>query len=184
MRTTIARTGQRLYGKARTLIPGGTQLLSKRPEIYLPEEWPAYYAQAKGADTWDLDGNKYVDMSQFGVGSCILGFADPDVDAAVVKAIESGTMATFNCPEEVELAELLIELHPWAEMVRYARGGGEAMAVALRIARASTGRDKVAFCGYHGMLWTVICFQASPPQACPRDSRARCSRSATTTSAS
>jgi glutamate-1-semialdehyde 2,1-aminomutase len=97
-----------------------------------------------------LDGKKYIDMSYCGIGACVLGFADPGVDAAVRAAIASGSMATLNCPEEVELAELLCELHPWADMVRYARTGGEAMAIAVRIARASTGRDKVAFCGYHG----------------------------------
>jgi glutamate-1-semialdehyde aminotransferase len=143
-------TGQELYKKAKTLIPGGTQLLSKRPEMFLPEQWPAYYAKAQGAFVWDLDGNKYTDVSHFGVGACTLGFADPDVDQAVIGAIRGGTMSTLNCPEEVQLAELLVELHPWAEMVRYARCGGEIMSVAVRIARAATGRDKVAFCGYHG----------------------------------
>lgn len=142
--------GTQLYKKARTLIPGGTQLLSKRPEMFLPEQWPSYYSRAKGAEVWGIDGRKYIDMSINGVGACILGFADPDVDSAVRDAIAKGSMATLNCPEEVELAELLCELHPWAEMVRYARCGGEAMALAVRVARASAGRDKVAFCGYHG----------------------------------
>jgi glutamate-1-semialdehyde 2,1-aminomutase len=143
-------TGQELYKRAKTLIPGGTQLLSKRPEMFLPDQWPAYYQSASGAEVRDLDGRTYVDVSHFGVGACILGFADPDVDEAVIRCIRSGTMSTLNCPEEVELAELLIELHPWAEMVRYARCGGEIMSIAVRIARASTGRDKIAFCGYHG----------------------------------
>lgn len=142
--------GQDLYLEAKKLIPGGTQLLSKRPEMFLPDQWPAYYSRAEGARVWDLDGREYVDVSHFGVGSCILGFADPDVNGAVKKAIDNGSMATLNAPEEVELAELLIELHPWAEMVRYARCGGEIMAMAIRIARAATGRDKIAFCGYHG----------------------------------
>ena len=143
-------TGQKLYRKARTRIPGGTQLLSKRPEMFLPEQWPSYYSKARGAEVWDLDGNRYIDMSHNAVGACILGYADPDVDAAVHAAIDCGSMATLNCPEEVDLADLLCELHPWAEQVRYARCGGEAMAVAVRIARARTGREKVAFCGYHG----------------------------------
>jgi glutamate-1-semialdehyde aminotransferase len=101
-------------------------------------------------EVWDLDGNRYVDMSYNGIGACILGAADPDVDGAVKASIDAGSMSTLNCPEEVELADLLCELHPWADMVRYARGGGEAMALAVRIARASTRRDVVAFCGYHG----------------------------------
>ena len=142
--------GQQMAERARERIPGGTQLLSKRPEMFLPGQWPSYYSRAKGVEVWDLDGNKYVDMSYCGIGACVLGFADPDVDSAVRAAIESGTMTTLNCPEDVELADLLCELHPWADMVRYARGGGEAMAIAIRIARARTGRDKIAFCGYHG----------------------------------
>ena len=142
--------GQELYARAKTRIPGGTQLLSKRPEMFLPEQWPSYYSKAKGVEVWDLDGNRFVDMSYNGIGACILGAADPDVDAAVMAAIEAGSMSTLNCSEELDLADLLCELHPWADMVRYARGGGEAMAIAVRIARAYTRRDRVAFCGYHG----------------------------------
>lgn len=143
-------SGQELYKKAVKRIPGGTQLLSKRPEMFLPGDWPSYYSKAKGVETWGLDGEKYIDMSYCGIGACVLGFADPEVDGAVKEAIEYGSTATLNCPEEVELADLLCDLHPWADMVRYARCGGEAMAIAVRIARAETGRDKVAFCGYHG----------------------------------
>ena len=142
--------GQNLYVRAKGLIPGGTQLLSKRPEMFLPDQWPSYYSKAKGVEVWDLDGRRYVDMSYNGIGACVLGAADPDVDGAVKQAIDCGVCSTLNCPEEVALAELLCELHPWADMVRYARSGGEAMAIAVRIARAHTRRDKVAFCGYHG----------------------------------
>jgi glutamate-1-semialdehyde 2,1-aminomutase len=142
--------GQKLYCKAKNLIPGGTQLLSKRPEMFLPEQWPSYYSRAEGAFVWDLDGQRYIDMSISGIGACPLGFADSDVNNAVKAAIDQGNMATFNCPEEVQLAELLCELHPWADMVRYARTGGEAMAIAVRIARAKTARSRVAFSGYHG----------------------------------
>lgn len=142
--------GPDLYRRAKRRIPGGTQLLSKRPEMFLPDLWPAYYARAKGALVWDLDGREFIDMSLMGVGACVLGYADDDVDEAARRAIASGVMCTLNAPEEVELADLLCEIHPWAERVRYARTGGEAMAVAVRIARAATGRDVVAFCGYHG----------------------------------
>lgn len=142
--------GQELYKKAKNLIPGGTQLLSKRPEQFLPEQWPAYYEKAEGCEVWDLDGNKYVDMSYMGIGACTIGYADPDVNSAVEKVVKSGNMTTLNAPEEVELAELLTELHPWADMVRYTRSGGEAMAVAVRIARAATKKDIVLFSGYHG----------------------------------
>lgn len=139
-----------LYGRAKRLIPGGTQLLSKRPELYAPDVWPAYYREAHGCEIIDLDGRRLVDMTTNGIGACLLGYADPDVNRAVIGQIEKGAMCTLNPPQEVELAELLVELHPWAEQVRFARTGGESMAVAVRIARAVTGRDVVALCGYHG----------------------------------
>lgn len=142
--------GQRLWERAKIFIPGGNQLLSKRSERFLPGLWPSYYAKAKGCEVWDLDGTYYYDFAQMGVGSCILGYADEDVDAAVIEAIQNGSMCTLNCHEEVELAEKLINLHPWADMARFARTGGEACAIAVRIARAATGKSKVAFCGYHG----------------------------------
>ena len=144
------KKGIELWNKAKKIIPGGSQLLSKRSEQFLPEQWPSYYKKAKGVEIWDLDGNKFIDMSSMGVGACILGYADDGVNKAVERAIGMGTMTTLNCPEEVELAELLLKLHPWADMVRYAKTGGEAMAIAVRIARAYSGKDKIAFCGYHG----------------------------------
>lgn len=142
--------GQRLWKKAKTLIPGGSQLFGKRAEMFAPGLWPAYYSKAKGVYVWDLDGRKYLDFAGMAVGACALGYADPDVNRAVIKAIREGSLSTLNVPEDVELAELLIHIHPWAEMVRYARTGGESMAVAARIARAYTGKDVIAFCGYHG----------------------------------
>ncbi len=152
MRINLSESGkgQLLYKKAKKLIPGGTQLLSKRPEMFLPNFWPAYYSKALGAEIWDLDNHKYIDMSYCGIGSTVLGYADADVNNAVKDAIENASMTTLNTPEEVELAELLIQLHPWAEMVRLGRCGGESMAIAVRIARAYTKRDLIAFCGYHG----------------------------------
>jgi glutamate-1-semialdehyde 2,1-aminomutase len=136
--------------RATQLIPGMTQLLSKRPDMFAPGVWPGYFSKAKGVEVWDLDGNSYIDMSISGIGANVLGYADPDVDSAVIAAIEKGTSCSLNCPEEVELADLLCKIHPWADMVRFARTGGESMAIAVRIARAYTGRDKIAFCGYHG----------------------------------
>jgi glutamate-1-semialdehyde 2,1-aminomutase len=143
-------TGQKLWKRAKNVIPGGNMLLSKRAEMFLPDLWPAYFSKAKGCRVWDLDGNEFVDMSIMGVGTNTLGYGHPEVDEAVRKTIDAGNMSTFNCPEEVYLAERLVELHPWADMVRFARSGGEANAVAIRIARAAAGRDKVAICGYHG----------------------------------
>ena len=149
MMNNLAQT-LHLQEKAGRLIPGMTQLLSKRPDRFSLGIWPAYYSRAESAYIWDLDGNRYLDMSIGGIGANVLGYADPDVDRAVLKAVRSGSSSSLNCPEEIDLAELLCRLHPWAEMVRYARTGGEAMAIAIRIARAHTRKDKIAFCGYHG----------------------------------
>lgn len=139
-----------LYRKAKKIIPGGTQLLSKRPEMFLPDGWPAYYSKAKGCEVWDIDGNHYYDTCLMGVGACVLGYAFDEVDRRAIDAINHGSMCTLNAPEEVLLAEKMLALHPWADMVRFAKSGGEAMAVAVRIARAVTEKDIVLVCGYHG----------------------------------
>jgi len=143
-------SGQKLWKRAKSIIPGGNMLLSKRAEMFLPDHWPAYFSKAKGCCVWDLDGVEFTDMSLMGVGANTLGYGDSAVDMAVQRAIADGNMSTLNCPEEVFLAEQLVELHPWADMVRFARTGGEANSIAIRIGRASSGRDKVAICGYHG----------------------------------
>ena len=143
-------TGQKLWRRAKRVIPGGNMLLSKRSEMHLPEGWPAYFSRAQGCRVWDLDGNEYIDVGLMGVGTNILGYGHPAVDDAVRRVIDAGNMSTLNCPEEVELAEALVGLHPWADMARFTRSGGEACAVAVRIARASAGKSAVAFCGYHG----------------------------------
>jgi len=146
----VQSSGQSLWKKAKTIIPGGGQLLSKREERFLPGLWPSYYQKAEGCEVWDLDGRHYYDFAQMGVGSCVLGYADREVNEAVIRAIQNGSMSTLNCQEEVALAERLIALHPWADMVRFARTGGEACAAAVRIGRAASGKSIVAFCGYHG----------------------------------
>ena len=142
--------GQKLLKRAKKIIPGGNQLLSKRSEIFLPGQWPSYYKKAKGSKVWDLDNKIYNDFAGMGVTTCILGYADKDVNNAVKKAINNSSMNTLNSYEEVELAEKLIDLHPWAEQARFARTGGEACAIAIRLARAATGKNVVLFCGYHG----------------------------------
>lgn len=142
--------GQNLYEKAKQLIPGGTMLLSKRPEMFLPDHWPSYYSEAKGCIIKDLDGRELIDMSIMGIGTNTLGYGNENVDNAVMDTVRKGNMSTLNCPEEVYLAEKLVELNPWAHMVRFARAGGEANSIAIRIARAAAGKDKVAICGYHG----------------------------------
>ena len=142
--------GQELYKHAKTVIPGGTQLLSKRPEMFLPELWPSYYSKAKGCKIWDLDGNEYIDVSFMGIGANVLGYANDEVDNAAIEAIKNGSMSTLNAPEEVYLADEMLKLQKWAGGVRYAKAGGEGMALAARIARAYTKKDIILFCGYHG----------------------------------
>lgn len=143
-------TGEKLWRRAKRVIPGGSMLLSKRAEMHLPSGWPAYFSRAKGCRLWDLDDNEFIDVGLMGVGTNILGYGHPKVDEAVRRVVDAGNLSTLNCPEEVALAEALVELHPWAHMARFTRSGGEACAVAVRIARAASGRDGVAFCGYHG----------------------------------
>jgi len=142
--------GQKLWKRAKQIIPGGNMLLSKRAEMFLPEQWPAYFDRTKGCRVWDLDGNEFLDMGLMGVGTNTLGYSHPEVDDAVRAVIDKGNLSTLNCPEEVALAERLIDLNPWSDMARFARSGGEANSIAIRIARAAAGRDNVAICGYHG----------------------------------
>tara|TARA_B100000965_G_scaffold397140_1_gene413180 strand:- start:2744 stop:4048 length:1305 start_codon:yes stop_codon:yes gene_type:complete len=144
------RKGQKLYRKAKSIIPGGTMLLSKRPEMFLPDNWPSYFSKSSGCEVWDLDGKKYIDMSIMGIGTNTLGYGNSYVDKCVREVINNGNMSTLNCPEEVYLAEKLIEINPWADMVKFARTGGEANSIAIRIARAASGKDNIAVCGYHG----------------------------------
>lgn len=147
---TLMNSGQKLWKRAKQVIPGGTMLLSKRPEMFLPDQWPSYFSKTKGCAVWDLDDNKFFDLSLMGVGTNTLGYGHPEVDEAVKQTVTNGNMSTLNCPEEVYLAERLIEMHPWAGGVRFTRAGGEANSVAIRIARAFSGRNTVAVCGYHG----------------------------------
>jgi len=153
---------QARFEQAGRIIPGGTQLLSKRPDLHAPGQWPAYFSEARGCEVVDLDGRRFIDMHMSGIGACLLGYNDPHVTDAVLRRVQLGSMSTLNPPEEVELAERLIALHPWAEQARFARTGGEAMAIAVRLARAVTERDRVAFCGYHG--WCDWYLAANRPE--------------------
>ena len=142
--------GQKLWNSAKKIIPGGNMLISKNPDRFLPDYWPTYFKSAKGCKIKDLDGNQFIDFSLMGIGTNVLGYGNSKVDNAVKKTINNGNMSTLNCPEEVALAEKLIEIHPTFGMVKFARTGGEANSVAIRIARAASGRDNIAICGYHG----------------------------------
>ena len=143
-------TGQKLYKKAKRIIPGGSQLFSKKQELFSPDIWPSYFKKASGVHVVDMDDNKLLDMSTMGIGANILGYADPYVDSAVIECIKNGSSSSLNSYEEIDLAELLIKMHPWSSMVRFCRSGGEAVTIAIRIARANTGKDLVLFNGYHG----------------------------------
>ena len=142
--------GQKLWQKAIKIIPGGNGLLSKRPDRYLPKFWPTYFSKSKGINVWDLDNNKYQDMAQMGMGTCILGYANNHIDTKVKKIINKGISSTLNCPEEFDLAKKILKYDKFADQVKFAKGGGEAMAIAIRIARAKSKKDVVAFSGYHG----------------------------------
>ena len=141
--------GIKLYKKAKKIIPGGTMLFSKKPELYSSENWPAYYKKAKGCYVWDLNDKKFLDML-FLVGTNTLGYSNKHVDNQVIKFIKKSNMSSLSAPEEVQLAKKILKLHPWADQVRFTRGGGEANATLIRIARASTKKQNIAFCGYHG----------------------------------
>jgi glutamate-1-semialdehyde aminotransferase len=139
------------WESTKKIIPQGNGLLSKRPEVR-SSNWPAYYQRAHGCEVWTPENNHFVDFNIMGVGCCTLGYSDPDVNMAVWEAAEEGNMCTLNCPEEVELAEVLLQHNPKMDMVRFSRMGGDAMAQAVRVARAYTGKDKVIISphGYHG----------------------------------
>ncbi|NKB67161.1 MAG: aminotransferase class III-fold pyridoxal phosphate-dependent enzyme [Candidatus Latescibacteria bacterium] len=145
---SVARS-MALYERAKKLIPGTSQLISRRPRRAALGVSPIYAERAKGCRIWDIDGNEYVDWFS-AVGPIILGYADEVVDRAVKEQIDKGSVYSIIHESAVQLAEELVRLIPSAEMVRFAKGGGEACTVAVRIARGFTRRDKVLFCGYHG----------------------------------
>jgi glutamate-1-semialdehyde 2,1-aminomutase len=160
-------SGKKLWSEAIKIIPGGNGLLSKRPDRFAKDIWPTYFSKAKGCNIWDLDGNIYIDMAQNGIGTAILGYADSDVNKDVISAINNAVNTTLNAPEEVKLAKKILELNPNMGSVKFARGGGEAMSLAVRIARAHTKRDKVLFSGYHG--WTDWYLSANLDLSCNLD---------------
>ena len=147
---SITSTGQKMWNRAKKIIPGGTMLFSKNPDLQLPSKWPVYFKKSRGYSIWDLDNKKYSDLFSMGIGTNTLGYSHPLIDKKVLKTIANGNMTSLNSTEEIHLAERLISMHSWADQVRFTRSGGEANAVAIRIARAYSGKDKIAVCGYHG----------------------------------
>ena len=146
----LTRKNHKLWIKAKKIIPGGNVFISKRPQFYLPEYWPTYYSKSKGCEIWDLNNNKFFDFSLMGVGTNILGYSNDKINNKIIKIIDKGNMSTLNSYEEVRLAESLLKINKWADMVKFARSGGEANSIAVRIARAATNKKQIAICGYHG----------------------------------
>ena len=146
----MIKNSKTLWQKASKIIPGGNGLLSKRPERFLPDGWPAYFRKSKGVFIWDLDNNKYIDMSLMGIGTSVLGYNNSFINKFVKKKIDEGVNTTLNCTEEYFLAKELLKIDKFADQIKFARGGGEAMSLAVRLARSKTNKSKIIFSGYHG----------------------------------
>ena len=141
---------KKLWEKAKKIIPGGNGLLSKRPERFLPNGWPTFFKKASGVYIWDLNNKKYTDMTSMGIGTSVLGYNNKFINHFVKKKIDQGINTTLNCYDEYELAKELLKIDKFADQVKFARGGGEAMSLAVRIVRSKTKKTKIIFSGYHG----------------------------------
>ena len=130
-------------------IPLGSQTFSKSRTQYPFGVSPYFIQKGSGSRVWDVDGNEYLDFVS-GLASITLGYSDPDVDAAVKAQLEEGVIFSLAHPIEIQVAEKICEMVPCAEMVRFGKNGSDATAGAVRVARAFTGRDRIAVCGYHG----------------------------------
>src|SRR5215472_6726224 len=137
------------YVRATGLIPGHTQTLAKGPGQYVAGVAPKYLQRGKGSHVWDVDGNEFIDFTM-AVGPLSLGYAYDAVDRAIRDQLEDGITFSMMHPLEVEVAELIREVVPNAEMVRFSKTGADVTSAAVRLARAFTGRSKVICCGYHG----------------------------------
>ena len=140
---------EKLYERAQGLMPAFAQTLAKGPTQYVDGVAPKYLRRAKGARVWDVDGNEYLDYNM-AIGPISLGYGYEVVDDAIRRQLEDGIVFPLIHPLEVEIAELIREVIPNAESVRFAKAGAEVTSAAVRLARAYTGRDKVLCCGYHG----------------------------------
>lgn len=141
---------QKIWLNAKKIIPGGNNLLSKRPERFSSGKWPIYFSKAERINIWDLNKIKFIDMSYMGIGTAILGYTNQYIDKMVKTSIDNGVNTTLNSLEEFQLAKKILKYDKFADQVRFARGGGEAMSLAVRLARATNKETKIAFSGYHG----------------------------------
>jgi len=140
----------KLWKEANKFIPTGNSFLSKNPSRFPVKNWPIYFHKSKGCKIWDLNNKKYYDFSFMGVGTNILGYSDNEINKKVIDCIKKGNVTTLNCPEEVEFSKLIVKIHPWSKMVKFAKTGAEANAIAVRLARAFNKKNKIIVCGYHG----------------------------------
>ena len=139
-----------LWEKALKIIPGGNGLLSKRPYRLIPNLWPTYYKTSSGINVTDLDNKTYKDMSLMGVGTCTIGYSIKKIDNYVISTIKKGVNCTLNSTNKYSLAKKILKVNKFANKVKFARGGAEAINIAIRVARAKTKKDIIAFSGYHG----------------------------------
>ncbi|MDA7592294.1 aminotransferase class III-fold pyridoxal phosphate-dependent enzyme, partial [Rhodobacteraceae bacterium] len=147
---SVSTNNQKRFKHAQNVLLGGTSLFSKNPNLHHPKLWPSHFKSASGINIIDVDNTSWRDISFMGIGTNVLGYADPDVDKSVKNAIDSSNMSSLNSYEEILLAEKLLEILDLNGLVKFTRSGGEANLLALRIARAATGKNGIAFCGYHG----------------------------------
>ena len=141
---------EKMWSRAIRVIPGGNSMVSKNPNMFVPNKWPTYFTKAKGCYVWDLDKRKYTDISLMGVGTNILGYSNSKIDKKVLQIVKAGNISSLNSYEDVLLAEKILSFNAWADKVLFARTGAEANSISIRLSRIYTGKEKIAFCGYHG----------------------------------
>ncbi|HBG46155.1 MAG TPA: aspartate aminotransferase family protein [Deltaproteobacteria bacterium] len=149
LKTSLFPESDRLWERAAAVIPAGTQTLSKGPDQFVRGITPKYLKKGSGSHVWDVDGNEYIDYP-LALGPILLGYDYAPVSEAVIRQVREGTTFTLMHPLEVEVAELLKSIIPCAEMVRFGKNGADVTSAAVKVARAYTGRDHIAYCGYHG----------------------------------
>lgn len=139
--------GQKLIMHAKRVIPLGVQDLAKLPDTKIPDLHPSYYTRASNIQITTLNGYKLLDFSTMASGNCILGYSDPDVDAAVHDSVERGNLTSLNNPHEVKLAEMLVDLHPWSSFAKFTKSESNALSIAVKIARHYTNKNKIMIIG-------------------------------------
>lgn len=157
LRMGSIKQSEEYWARAKGLIPAGTQTLSKGPTQYVDGVAPKYLVRGEGSHVWDVDGNEYIDYPM-GLGAILLGYNYPATNEAIQRQLKDGPIFSIMHPLEIEVSELLREIIPCAEMVRFGKNGSDVTTAAVRVARAYTGREEVVHCGYHGWHdWYIGC---------------------------